>query len=62
MLVSPGALYGVDGTSVGLRVTFCFEDEARLAEGGKRLGQAIEAVLGKKIAKPSSEGSVVGML
>jgi 2-aminoadipate transaminase len=62
VLVSPGALYGVDGTSVGLRVTFCFEDEARLVEGGKRLGQAIEAVIGKKKAKPSSETSTVGML
>jgi 2-aminoadipate transaminase len=62
VLVSPGALYGVDGTSVGLRVTFCFEDEARLVEGGKRLGQAIEAVMGKKKARPSSETSVVGML
>lgn len=61
VLVSPGVLYGVDGTSTGVRLTFCFEDEARLVEGGKRLGQAIDALLTKKKVKPISE-SVVGML
>jgi 2-aminoadipate transaminase len=61
VLVSPGVLYGVDGTSTGVRLTFCFEDEARLVEGGKRLAQAIDALLMKKKVKPISE-SVVGML
>lgn len=62
VLVSPGVLYGVDGTSTGVRLTFCFEDEARLVEGGKRLSQAVEALLTKKKAKPTTESVSVGML
>jgi GntR family transcriptional regulator/MocR family aminotransferase len=62
VLVSPGVLYGVDGTSTGVRLTFCFEDEERLVEGGKRLATAVDALLAKKKAKPASEGVVVGML
>lgn len=61
VLVSPGLLYGVDGTSTGVRLTFCFEDESRLVEGGKRLGQAVDALLVKKKGKSATE-SVVGML
>lgn len=62
VLVSPGVLYGVDGTSTGVRLTFCFEDEARLVDGGKRVAQAVEALLTKKKGKPSTEGMSVGML
>lgn len=62
VLVSPGVLYGVDGTSTGVRATFCFEDEARLVEGGKRLALAVETLLMKKKGKPSSESVSVGML
>jgi GntR family transcriptional regulator/MocR family aminotransferase len=62
VLVSPGVLYGVDGTSSGVRLTFCYEDESRLAEGGKRLGQAVDALLAKKKAKTPVEGTAVGMV
>jgi 2-aminoadipate transaminase len=62
VLVSPGVLYGVDGTSTGVRLTFCFEDEARLVEGGKRLAQAVDALLMKKKGKPANETVSVGML
>ncbi len=62
VLVSPGVLYGVDGTSTGVRLTFCFEDEARVVDGGKRLAQAVETLLTKKRSKPTTESVSVGML
>jgi GntR family transcriptional regulator/MocR family aminotransferase len=48
VLVSPGTLYRIDALSSearGVRLTFCSENPARLAEGAKRLGQAYAALL-----------------
>ena len=62
VLVSPGVLCGVDGTSTGVRLTFCYEEEGRLVEGGKRIALAIETLLSKKKGKAPQESVSVGML
>jgi 2-aminoadipate transaminase len=42
VLVSPSALFGLDGRlEPGLRLTFCSEPPERLHEGGLRLGRAV---------------------
>lgn len=47
VLVSPGSLHAADRSrgAHGVRLTFCYEPPARLAEGARRLGKAIEALL-----------------
>lgn len=45
VLVSPGSMYRVGEGGKGIRLCYSWEQEARLAEGGKRLGQAITAML-----------------
>lgn len=59
VLVSPGELSSV-GTSnpPGLRLTLCAEPPARLREGAKRLGQAIEEVLSAKVSDHAAMGVV----
>ncbi len=44
VLVGPGHAYAADeGTRPGVKINFCHEPEARLIEGARRLGEAIEA-------------------
>jgi GntR family transcriptional regulator/MocR family aminotransferase len=44
--VSPSNVFGVDAhPTPGLRLTFCVETPKRLAEGGKRLGETLRALL-----------------
>jgi DNA-binding transcriptional MocR family regulator len=46
VLVGPSALYEVEvRRERGLRLAFCAEDPARLALGGKRLGEALRALV-----------------
>lgn len=46
VLVTPSTLHTVDRAApAGVRLTFCAEPTTRLAEGGKRLGEAIRALL-----------------
>ncbi len=52
VVVSPDVLFSVDGQDRGLRLTFCGESPRRLAEGAKRLGQAIRAVMRRDDAGP----------
>lgn len=54
VLVSPSTLYRVDravGGPSGLRLVFGSETPARLAEGAKRLGAAIDALGGRRAGK-----------
>ena len=45
VLVTPSPFYEVDArVEPGLRLTFCAEPPERLAEGGRRLGEAIRAI------------------
>ncbi|APR80213.1 Transcriptional regulator, GntR family domain / Aspartate aminotransferase [Minicystis rosea] len=45
VLVGPSPFYEVDARiEPGLRLTFCAEPEKRLAEGGRRLGEAMRAL------------------
>lgn len=58
VLVSPGTLFRVDRTvpaRAGIRLVFCFEPEARLAEGAKRLGAALDALCSKAARSHPSE-------
>ena len=45
VLVSPGSMYRVGEGAKGIRLCYSWEQEARLVEGGKRLGQTISAML-----------------
>ncbi|MFO0591691.1 MAG: PLP-dependent aminotransferase family protein [Polyangiaceae bacterium] len=46
VLVSPSNVFGVDARPTpGLRLTFCAESPKRLAEGGKRVGEALRALM-----------------
>lgn len=46
VLVSPSTVFGVDARPTpGLRLTFCAEGPKRVAEGGKRLGEALRVLL-----------------
>jgi DNA-binding transcriptional MocR family regulator len=46
VLVGPSALYEVEvRRERGLRLAFCAEDAARLSLGGKRLGEALRALV-----------------
>ena len=46
VLVGPGGLYEVEArTEPGLRLTFCSEPTERLALGGRRLGEALRAII-----------------
>lgn len=45
VLVGPSSLYAVDTQLVrGLRLTYCAEPVARIAEGGRRLGEALRSL------------------
>lgn len=51
VLVSPGTLYRVDRSHTerpGIRLVYCYEPEARLVEGAKRLGAALDALATKR--------------
>ncbi len=48
VLVSPGAMFRVGDGARGIRVTYCWESEERLREGGKRLGQVLTSLLKTK--------------
>ena len=48
VVVSPSAMWTVDRSSgPGLRLAFCAEPEARLAEGARRLGKALKTLLAR---------------
>lgn len=55
VLVTPGTLNAASSASVGgLRLTFCAESEERLAEGGRRLNQAIRVVMARRKTNEST--------
>jgi DNA-binding transcriptional MocR family regulator len=56
VVISPGTLNGVIATGVrGVRLTFCSEPSARLAEAGRRLGRAWAALA--KRSRPRADRS-----
>jgi GntR family transcriptional regulator/MocR family aminotransferase len=56
VLVSPGTLHGVGGRGAhGVRLTFCAEPAARVAEGARRLGEAVAALLSQRPARVEQE-------
>jgi DNA-binding transcriptional MocR family regulator/NAD(P)H-dependent flavin oxidoreductase YrpB (nitropropane dioxygenase family) len=58
VLVSTGKLFQVDSTLLpGIRLAFCAEPEDRLVEGGKRLGEALRAIVKQKRIGPA--GAIV---
>lgn len=58
VLVSPSPFFEVDQrVRPGLRLTFCAEPPKRVAEGGKRLGEAIKSLL--RHARPRAESASV---
>lgn len=58
VLVSPSTIFGVDARPTpGLRLTFCAEGPRRVAEGGKRVGEALRALLRQR--PRSGEGPVI---
>ena len=58
VLVSTGKLFQVDSTLLpGIRLAFCAESEDRLVEGGKRLGEALRAIVKQK--RIGSAGAIV---
>lgn len=59
VLVSPSPVFGVDSRPApGLRLTFCAEGTRRVAEGGKRVGEALRALV--KQRPRSLEGAAIG--
>ncbi|MET0591910.1 MAG: PLP-dependent aminotransferase family protein, partial [Polyangiaceae bacterium] len=57
VLVGPSALYEVEvRRERGLRLAFCAEDPARLSLGGKRLGEALRALV-KQPRRPKAAGA-----
>jgi 2-aminoadipate transaminase len=59
VLVHPGSLNAVAETGArGIRVTFCAEPAARLAEGARRLGRALSALVGRE--QPDGVGPSLG--
>jgi DNA-binding transcriptional MocR family regulator len=57
VLVGPSALYEVEvRRERGLRLAFCAEDQARLSLGGKRLGEALRALV-KQPRRPKAAGA-----
>lgn len=59
VLVSPSSVFGVDARPTpGLRLTFCAEGPKRVAEGGKRLGEALRALM--KHRSRSGDGTAIG--
>jgi len=55
VLVSAGNLFQVDSTPApGLRLAYCAEPEKRLIEGGKRLGEALRAIVKEKRIEQSN--------
>ncbi|MCH9684583.1 MAG: PLP-dependent aminotransferase family protein [Deltaproteobacteria bacterium] len=54
VVVAPDVLFSVDGQERGLRLTFCREPPRRLAEGAKRLGLAMRAVMRRNDVAPGS--------
>jgi DNA-binding transcriptional MocR family regulator len=60
VLVIPGAMFRVsDREQPGLRVCFCRETPTRLAEGAKRLAEAIRAVMAERRADSPREQGIV---
>lgn len=60
IMVSPGTLHRVDeGEQAGIRLSFCYEDEDRLAEGGRRLGKLLAKAVDNR---PSNRSSGVSPL
>jgi len=56
VLVNPSTIYEVTGrAATGLRLTFCAESPQRLAEGGKRLGEALTAIAKRQRGGRASE-------
>jgi DNA-binding transcriptional MocR family regulator len=59
VLISPGTLNGVNPSERrGVRLLFCAEPPARIAEGTRRLGRAWTAVE-RKVRAPADRQSVV---
>jgi DNA-binding transcriptional MocR family regulator len=57
VLVSPSTVFGVDTRPApGLGLTFCAEGPKRVAEGGKRLGEALRALIKQR---SRSEGAAI---
>jgi DNA-binding transcriptional MocR family regulator len=61
VLVMPSLLFRVsDSEPPGIRVSFCREAPGRIAEGTKRLGAAIRAVMGREGAAGAAQGPRLG--
>lgn len=61
VLVRPSLLFRVsDREPTGLRVSFCRERGRRLAEGARRLGEAVRAVMKERPADRKSQGPRLG--
>jgi DNA-binding transcriptional MocR family regulator len=61
VLVSPGTLHRVDRTlraRAGVRLVYCYEPPARLVEGAKRLGAAIDALAQRRRPRAASGESL----
>lgn len=58
VLVSPGAMFRVGEGARGIRITYCWESEDRLREGGKRLGQVLTTLLRSRRGKDPLEPSM----
>jgi GntR family transcriptional regulator/MocR family aminotransferase len=58
VLVSPGSMYRVGDGARGIRLTYCWESEERLRDGGKRVGQAITSLMRAKKASRPLEASI----
>lgn len=58
VLVSPGAMFRVGEGARGIRLTYCWESEERLHEGGKRLGQVLTSLLRKKAGVRPAEPTI----
>lgn len=62
VLVSPGSMYRVGDGARGVRLCYSWETEARLVEGGRRLGQAISALLRERRGRSAPAEPSVGLV
>jgi DNA-binding transcriptional MocR family regulator len=59
VMVSQSAVFGVDARPVpGIRLAYCAESVKRVAEGGKRVGETLRALLKQRVR--TADGPVVG--
>lgn len=62
VLVSPGSMYRVGDGARGIRLCYSWETEGRLSEGGKRLGQAISAMVKERRGRRAPAELSVGLV